>query len=244
LSQSDRYQTLPPSREKVYDRMGSIVRIGHDTLDKEHTKLKISVTKIIEFGYTKTKDKNILYQYDPDNQTKFYIPLMEIIDASSTIEPMINREKVEMFRLENLVVPPDPLVTVPTTQTEKEKKSSSGGLIGKIFGKKQVAKSNEPYQVAIPYIFDNLNRIKRLDLFIEYQAYGVKLAKKRSQLWMDRYRRFHYNRFQFVVMPPIIRKHKQYIEAIKSEDKKYAVLVATALDKVMHQTRMDYPPQK
>lgn len=233
------YQSSPATREKVLDRMSSILRVSHDTKDKEHKQLRTSCTKIIEFGYEKTEEGKLIYQYDPKNQNKFYLEMENIIDGSSAIEQLSNKEKTDMYRLENLVIPPNPLVTVPTSSSERERKDS-GGTMERIFGrKKSETKANAPYQITIPNIRDDLNRIKRLDLFIEYQAYGVKLASKRSFIWMDSYRRFHYNRFQFAVAPVIIRKHKQYIEALKAEEKTMAVMVATALERNLHQTRMD-----
>ena len=43
------YQQPPPSREYNHKRLVDIIRIGHDTLDKEHFKLEEAVMGIYDF---------------------------------------------------------------------------------------------------------------------------------------------------------------------------------------------------
>lgn len=231
------YQNTPPSREKVLDKSMSIVRNKHDTGDKEHERLKQAVKKIVTFGYHPPEEEGCIFQYQEENQGVFWDAILTIIDGSASIEPMVSREKIEQFRAENLLVPPSPLMQQPVMQEGSKKQS--GGVFSKFFGEKKDNHNNEPYQIAIPNIFDALRRIKRLDLFIEYQAYGVKHVPKHSFKWANRYRRFHYSRFQFVVAPAIIRKHKQYLENEKGTEKMYSVMMGTANDRIMHQMRMD-----
>lgn len=236
MSENNPYQITPPSREKALEKSLAVATVKHSTGVKEHDKLKTAIKKIIMFGYHETKDDKI-YQYQENNQEKFWDPMLTVLDASALIEPIIDKNKTEAYRLENLVLTPNPLVqsNAPVEQPKKQ----TGNAISRFFTNRNEGKSNDPYQMMVPNIFELLKKIVRLDRFIEYQSYGVKHATWHSLRWMNRYRRFHYNRFQFVVVPTIIRKHVQYLEKIKETEKEYGVILGTANDRIMHQTRND-----
>lgn len=236
------YQSTPPSKEKVLERMAGIIRVGHDTHQKEHTTLLASCAKLTEFGnmeFIMVKNEKGIEekkhpQYSKSKQGVFYQYVNPIISASSTVSSVINQEKMDMFKLENLIPTDlDPLASSLPPPMSPLEQNESQGILGKIFGRKpkRVAHDNDPYQIALEEWKDYRSVVKMLDLFIEYQAYGVRKAMKRSYNWMEQYRSFHYSRFQFLVQPTVIRLHRRYIDHELNNEKKLAVKVATALEK-------------
>jgi len=66
------YTPPAPSREYNQKRMVDIVRIGHDTLDKEHEKLQEAVLGIYKFQAIPTPpESKKVYQYEIENQEEY-----------------------------------------------------------------------------------------------------------------------------------------------------------------------------
>lgn len=242
MSHIPNYASTPPSREKTLERMSNVVRIGHDTLIKEHEKLLSAFKQVVQFGYEKPVGE-IPYQYLDTNQKKFYDSFTPILSATYVIDLITNKIKSDLFRVENMIVTEVDALQgnsqMPPMNTEE--KSESKSIVEKVFGSKKRREVNDtdPYQIYVPNVSKNLLAIKKLELFMEYQAYGVRKAPKKRLNWMMRYKAFHYSRFQFAIAPPIIRLHRQYIDMKLTEEQKYAVLIASSTDRELFKSRND-----
>jgi len=221
----------PPSREKSLDRMTSIIRIGHDTRTREHQSLLNAVNEIIQFGLEPMVNDRV-YQYEQKNQKQILKPLSLLQSASSSIQPVITKQKIDLFKLE-MQMPPDMEFSVPTTEPPKkdEKEKPQQSFTDKLLGRKtkRIINTSDPYQSNISEFQSDVAKIKQLELFIEYQAFGVKKALRYKPLAMIVYKSFHYNRFQFNIAPAIIRLHRQYIDNLLSTEKQYATQVAIGI---------------
>jgi len=127
------YQPPSPSREYNQKRLVDIVRIGHDTLDKEHQKLMDAVIGIYNFQAIPSDGKKI-YQYEIENQTEYDKNEVIITSALGTFEPVVNDSKEKLFKLEmsiptttNFELPPAP----PLPEKTEEKTVDTRSLFEK-----------------------------------------------------------------------------------------------------------------
>jgi len=97
----------PPSREQNQKRLIDIVRIGHDTLDKEHERLQEAVLGIYKFQAIPTESESKkIYQYELENQEEYDKNEIIITSALGTFEPVVNDSKAKLFKLE-MSIPTD-----------------------------------------------------------------------------------------------------------------------------------------
>lgn len=246
-------QSPPASRELNQKRLVDIVRIGHDTLDKEHLILQNAILGIINFQLIPSDEKSgKVYQYMIENQEEYNKYEIIISSALSSFEPVINDSKNNLFKLE-MQIPTDTSFDMPPpTQPIKEKGNQpetkdTRSIFEKIKGspkKTRIVTPDDPYQDGLPFLRETKLKMDRLHRFIEYQAYGIDLAMNAPYLTMLSYLRFHRTRFRFDMAPTILRVHKQWIELVKSNEKIGAIQIASAMDKELFRTRNDFQFQK
>jgi len=243
----------PPSREYNQKRLVDIVRIGHDTLDREHEKLQQAVLSIYKFQAIPSDPKTKkVYQYEIENQEQYDLQEVIITSALGTFEPVVNDSKEKLFKLE-MGIPqgmsydmPPPQAPVPDSKTKDESKDTRS-LIDKLKGspkKSRVITPDDPYQDGLNFLRDTMSKMLRFERFQEYQSYGVDLALNASFPTMMQYLQFHRTRFKFEIAPTILRVHRQYIEMIKEKEKFGAIMMGRKLDEEIFQTRNDFALQK
>jgi len=242
------YQPSAPSREANHKRLVDIVRIGHDTLDKEHQILQQSILEIYKFqAIPNDPESGKVYQYKLANQEKYDKHEVIITSALGTFEPVVNDSKAKLFKLE-MQIPTDVSMDMPPPKMPLQDKGESQindtrSIIDKIKGvpkKKRIITPDDPYQDGLAFLRDTMGKMQRFERFQEYQSYGVDLALTASFYTMMNYLQFHRTRFKFEIAPTIIRVHKQYIELIKQREKEGAILMAKKLDEEMFSTRNDF----
>jgi len=238
----------PPSREQNQKRLVDIVRVGHDTLDKEHAKLQDAILAIYKFQAIPTESQSKkVYQYELENQDEYDKNEIIITSALGTFEPVVNDSKAKLFKLE-MSVPSDVGYDMPPPKKpieEKEKKDSRS-FIDKLKGTKpkRVITPDDPYQDGLDFLRETMGKIPRFERFQEYQSYGIDLAIDSSFKTMDNYLKFHRTRFKFEIAPTIVRVHRQYIEIIKEREKMGAIAMGRKLDEELYATRNDWMQQK
>jgi len=246
-------QAPPASRELNQKRLVDIVRIGHDTLDKEHQLLQNAILGIINFQLIESDPKSgKVYQYMIDNQEEYNEHEVIICSALNSFEPVINDSKNNLFKLE-MQIPsdvsfdmPPPIQPMKQKGNEAETKDTRS-LFEKMKGtpkKTRLVTPDDPYQDGLPFLRETKLKMDRLHRFIEYQAYGIDLAMKAPYLTMLSYLRFHRTRFRFDMVPTILRVHKQWIELVKANEKIGAIRIASKLDEEIFKTRNDFQFQK
>jgi len=244
-------QPPPATREINQKKLIDIIRIGHDTLEKEHQKLQDAVTAIIEFQLIPSeKEIKKVYQYEPENQHQYTKHEMTIASALSTFEPVINDSKNTLFTLE-MQIPHDTSYDMPPPaqpiQTEgKSEGNENRSIWDKIRNtpkRTRIITEDDPYQDAIPFMRKTMSKMDRLLIFMEYQAYGINHSLTRSFPYMTSYLQIHRTRFRFDMAPEIIRVHKQWIEIIKAKEKMGAISFAMKLDDEIFKTRNDWMQQ-
>jgi len=246
------YSTTPASREQNQKRLVDIMRIGHDSLDREHTKLMEAILSIYKFQLIPSDPKTKkVYQYEIENQPQFDMHEVAVTSALGCFEPVVNESKEKLFKLEmqipqgtkfDMPTPQAPLVAPDKKKDEPDKRS----LLEKIKGtpeKTRVITPDDPYQDGLKYLREIMGKMDRFERFVEYQSYGVDLALKASFETMMQYLRFHRTRFKFEIAPHIIKVHRQYIEIIKEREKLGAIQVGKKLDEEIFQTRNDFMMQ-
>jgi len=240
-----------PSRELNMKRMVDIVRIGHDTLDDEHTNLMTAIEEIITFQMIASNldvDNPKVFQYEEKNQYMIEPHLNTISSAMASIEPIVNFSKSQMYLLELRAQGRIPEMELTPSgegsETKDIKEKDSRSIKEKLFGasKRRIVTKTDPYQHSIDYLTDTMKKIPRIELFMEYQAYGVDLARYATFKGMLSYLRFHRNRFKYEMRPALIRAHKMYIELVKADERRGAIEVATSQSKEIFQTRNDFNP--
>jgi len=246
------YSTTPASREQNQKRLVDIMRIGHDSLDREHTKLMEAILSIYKFQLIPSDPKTKkVYQYEIENQTQFDMHEVIVTSALGTFEPVVNESKEKLFKLEmqipqglkfDMPTPQAPLVAPDKTKDQPDKRS----LLEKIKGTPEKIRTitpDDPYQDGLKYLREIMAKMDRFERFVEYQSYGVDLALRASFETMMQYLRFHRTRFKFEIAPHIIKVHRQYIEIIKEREKLGAIQVGKKLDEEIFQTRNDFMMQ-
>jgi len=247
------YVPPPPSREYNQKRLVDIVRIGHDTLDREHEKLQQAILAIYKFQAIPSDPKTKkVYQYQIENQDQYDQHEVIITSALGTFEPVVNDSKEKLFKLE-MGIPqgmsydmPPPQAPLPDPKTKDETKDSRS-LIDKLKGtakQKRIITPDDPYQDGLNFLRDTMSKMHRFERFQEYQSYGVDLALTASFPTMMQYLQFHRTRFKFEIAPTILRVHRQYIEMIKEKEKYGAIRMGSKLDEEIFQTRNDFALQK
>ncbi len=224
----------PPSRDKSLERMVGILRIAHDVKQKEHDKLQIAIRNMIMFGNKPLTDDKKIYQYIPENQKEFWDNGSVIQSASSAIQPVVNRQKTTLFETEMRV--PTDTQTIFEQEPKKKEVKDEQSFFQKLTGKKtkRMINTNDPYQSSVKQFENELKVLNQIELFFEYQSYGMKKARRgvRTSI-LSQYKDFHYNRF-FKISTPLTRLHRMYIDDILSDEKKYAVAVSASLDKELY----------
>ncbi len=231
----------PATREQQLKRSIDVIRFGHDVLIDEHADLCKAVLEIKKFQAIPSDRKlGKVYQYQIENQEIYDTNEMTLISATACFLPVVNTYKQELWKSE-LQVGSEYDTEYKDTKTvpEKEEKKSFKEMLGFDGKKKRVIDSNAPYQHAIPYLTDSLKKIERLDLFGEYQSYGIGLAKHTSFSGMIEYLDFHRTRFKFDIAPEIIRKHKQYVNMVLREERVGMINVASKIDAELYSSRND-----
>jgi len=244
------FQPPTPSREYNQKRLVDIVRIGHDTLDKEHEKLQQAILSIYKFQLIPSDPKTKqVYQYAIENQEQYDIHEVIVTSALGTFEPVVNDSKEKLFKLE-MQIPQNvsydmPPMTTPTAEQEKKAGDlkDTRSIFDKLKGspkQKRIISPNDPYEHGLEFLKDTMGKMKRFERFQEYQAYGIDLALRASYPTMMQYLRFHRTRFKFEIAPTILRVHRQYIEMIKEKEKWGAIHMGRKLDEEIFQTRNDF----
>ncbi len=238
----------PPSREYNQKRLVDIVRIGHDTLDKEHERLQEAILGVYNFQAIPSEPKGgKIYQYQIENQEQYDKHEVIITSALGTFEPVVNESKKTLFSLEMNIPqnvdydmpPPKPI----TPEKDKPAEPDSRSFFDKLKGTKKptrIITEDDPYQEGLAFLKDTMGKMKRFERFQEYQAYGIDLAIRSSFATMMMYLRFHRTRFKFEIAPHILRVHRQYIEIIKEREKFGAIKMGSKLDEEIFQTRNDF----
>jgi len=237
-----------PSREYNQKRLVDIVRIGHDTLDKEHERLQEAILGVYRFQAIPSDPKGgKIYQYQIENQEQYDKHEVIITSALGTFEPVVNESKKTLFSLEMNIPqnvdydmpPPKPI----TPTKEKPEEPDNRSFFDKLKGTKKptrIITEDDPYQEGLAFLKDTMGKMKRFERFQEYQSYGIDLAIKSSFATMMMYLRFHRTRFKFEIAPHILRVHRQYIEIIKEREKFGAIKMGSKLDEEIFQTRNDF----
>jgi len=242
------YTPPPASREYNQKRMVDIVRIGHDTLDKEHKTLQDAILGIYKFqAIPSPPESKKIYQYEIENQDEYDKNEVVITSALGTFEPVVNYSKEKLFKLEIGIPPTIDIVPPPPQKPVEEKKEDNVKDTRSIFEKiKGTPKQNraitpdDPYQDGLKFLRDTMGKMVRFERFQEYQAYGIDLALTAKFDMMKMYLRFHRTRFKFEIAPTILRVHRQYIEIIKEREKIGAIQMGRKMDEEIFQTRNDF----
>lgn len=245
------YQPPPPSREYNQKRLVDIVRIGHDTLDKEHQKLMDAVIGIYNFQAIPSSGKKI-YQYEIENQTEYDKNEVIITSALGTFEPVVNDSKEKLFKLEmsiptttNFELPPP--APVPEPEKKEEKTVDTRSFFEKFKGTPKptrIITPDDPYQDGLKYLREIMSKMMRFERFQEYQAYGIDIALTAGYETMKQYLHLHRTRFKFEIAPTVIKVHRQYIELIKEKEKMGAIQIGAKMDAELFASRNDLPQQK
>ena len=244
------YTPPPPSREYNQKRLVDIVRIGHDTLDKEHEKLQEAILGIYRFqAIPSPQESKKVYQYEIENQDEYDKNEVLITSALGTFEPVVNDSKEKLFRLE-MSIPTSTSFEIPTPQKpieEKTQEKDTKSIFDKLKGspkKSRIITPDDPYQDGLRFLRNTMKKMERFERFQEYQSYGIDLALNASFSTMKQYLRFHRTRFKFEIAPHILRVHRQYIEIIKEREKMGAIAMGRKMDEEIFQTRNDFMQQK
>jgi len=227
-------RATPPSREKTLDRASSILRYVHEVRQKEHEKLLVAVSNMIIFGNKPLNKDGKVYQYDPENQKEFWKSGSIIQSASSSIQPVINRQKTTLFETEMRV--PTDVQTIFESEPKKKEVKDEQSFFQKLTGKKtkRMVNAKDPYQSSIEQFEKELKIINQIELFFEYQSYGMKKAKRGLKIsTLAEYRDFHYNRF-FKISTSLIRLHRMFLDDSLSDEQKYAVQVSATIEKELY----------
>ncbi len=239
----------PPSREYNQKRAIDIVRIGHDTLDKEHEKLQEAILGVYNFQAIPSQpESGKVYQYEIENQPQYDKHEVIITSALGTFEPVVNESKQKLFKLE-MNIPTDVDYDMPPPKPSKKDQPEvdTRSFMDKLKGTHKPVRSimeDDPYQEGLDFLKETMGKLQRFERFQEYQSYGIDLALKSSFATMMMYLRFHRTRFKFEIAPHIIRVHRQYIEIIKEREKFGAIKIASKLDEELFQTRLDWQKQQ
>lgn len=240
-------KATPATREHNMKRSIDITRIGHDTLDDEHEKLKKSILEIFRFQhYATPKDEPIIFQFRNENQYMIEPHLLNLMTASASIEPVVNHYKTQMFQTEMMAKGLEAEMEMEPVQRKSKKDEpdaeSKQSIGDRILGrpKKRLVSKDDPYRISVPFYSENMKKLERVERFVEYQAYGVDLAEIASKAGMDNYLRFHRTRFKFDVAYPLVRSHKAHIEIIKANEKHLAGAIASSISQEIFATRNDF----
>lgn len=244
------YTSVPPSREQNQKRLVDIMRIGHDSLDREHTKLQEAILGLYKFQAIPSDQKtNKVYQYQIENQSQFDMHEVIVTSALGTFEPVVNESKEKLFKLEMQI--PSQSFDMPKPQAplpeEKKNEPDKRSLFEKIKGtpeKTRLITPDDPYQDGLKYLREIMGKMDRFERFVEYQSYGVDLALRANFIMMQQYLQFHRTRFKFEIAPAILKVHRQFIEIIKEREKLGAIQVGKKLDEEIFQTRNDFMMQQ
>jgi len=238
-----------PSREYNEKRLVDIVRIGHDTLDKEHEKLQQAIIGIYNFQAIPSPPKSEkIYQYEIENQEEYDKNSVIITSALGTFEPVVNDSKEKLFKLEMQIpqgvaydMPPP---TRPIQTKEQDTIKDTRSIFDKLKGvqkQKRIITPDDPYQDGLRFLRETMAKLQRFERFQEYQSYGIDLAITASFDTMKMYLRFHRTRFKFEIAPIVIRVHRQFIEMIKADEKLGAISMGSKIDEQLWQSRNDMP---
>lgn len=244
------YQPPPPSREYNQKRVVDIVRIGHDTLDKEHKKLQEAVKGIYNFqAIPNNPSTGKIYQYELENQHLFDEFEVLISSVLGVFEPVVNESKKNLFSLEMGIpqgteydMPPQPTPKDTGQDYIKDSRSFMDKLKG-VQKQKRIIMPHDPYEHGIEFLTKTMEKMDTFELFVEYQAFGVDLmtgAFPASSYGMMYYLTFHRNRFKHFIAPTILRVHRQYIEMIKKREKEGAIKMAKGMDEELYASRNDF----
>jgi len=224
----------PPSRDKALERMVGILRIAHDSKEKVHSRLLLEIRNMIIFGNKPLTEEGKVYQYQPENQKEFWDSGSIIQSASSAIQPVVNRQKTNLFETEMRV--PTDVQTIFESEPKKKEVKDEQSFFQKLTGKKtkRMINTNDPYQSSVKQFENEIRVLNQIELFFEYQSYGMKKARRgvRNSILVP-YKDLHFNRF-FKISTPLTRLHRMYIDDILSDEKKYAVAVSASIDKELY----------
>ena len=169
----------PPSREQNQKRLVDIVRIGHDTLDKEHERLQHAILSIYKFQAIPTPpESKKIYQYELENQDEYDKNEIVITSALGTFEPVVNDSKAKLFKLE-MSIPTNVGYDMPPPKEPIQEKGESEikdtrSIIDKLKGTKPIKRiitPDDPYQDGLNFLRETMNKIPRFEWFQEYQSY-------------------------------------------------------------------------
>lgn len=245
---SSPYTPPPPSREYNQKRMVDIVRIGHDTLDKEHKTLQDAILGIYKFQSIPSEpESKKVYQYEIENQDEYDKNEVVITSALGIFEPVVNYSKEKLFKLEigipDTISPDLPPPQKPVEEKKENNVNDKRSIFEKIKGtpsKKRQITPDDPYQDGLKYLRGIMGKMERFERFQEYQSYGIDLALTASFDMMKNYLRIHRTRFKFEIAPHILKTHRQYIEIIKEREKIGAIQMSRKMDEEIFQTRNDF----
>lgn len=198
---------------EIQQQILDTLTLGHETLDKEHESVKSSVTSMLKFMGNTGR-----FVYNPDNSSKFYDLVADLSSALATVDAVVSDEKIQMFQAQS-VLPDRPI----KTDTEESK----SGLVANIMGTaKKLIRKTDPYESAVPEINKKLNKVERLERFIEMYSHGLETAKIISNLEqneqdeiLDDLLAMHMTIFPNDMGYHIIRIHKSYVELKKNNER-------------------------
>ncbi len=245
------YQPPPPSREYNHKRLVDIIRIGHDTLFKEHKQLQDAIIGIYNFqAIPSDEGSKKIYQYELVNQPEYDKHEIIISSIMGVFEQVVNDSKAKLFALE-MQIPTGTEYDMPPSQTPVQDKGESNikdtrSIFEKLKGspkQKRVITPEDQYQDGLDFLRQTMKKMGRLERFQEYQSYGIDRALTAQFETMQFYLQFHRTRFRFEIAQPILRVHRQYCDLIKEREKLGAIRMGAHIDDEMFKTRNDFPQQ-
>ena len=158
------------------------------------------------------------YVYASNNESKFYDLVADLSSALATVDAVVSDEKIQMFQTQS-VLPDRPIKT--------ETDESKSGIVANIMGTaKKLIRKTDPYESSVPEINKKLNKIERLERFIEMFTHGTETAKIISNLpvieqdeILDDLLAMHMTIFPNDMGYHIIRIHKSYVELKKNNER-------------------------
>lgn len=246
------------SKQTIYDQTLDILRKAHDTYDRKAEDLRIKGTlALCNFFYADTsKDKKIPYQYEITNQPKFTEPASRVMDATGYILPTLSKmqsklwitsktnQMIGQLESEQQAIQQQRQTMLSPQQVATDIKNKTG-IVEKLTGliKK---KPQQEFDITNPYHFyiqiyrNGVGVIENFRLVCEYQAYAVRVLPTFFDFdGFEEYKKYHISKFEFEVVPDLLRIYREYIVQSLETEKQLAMQVLTAHQKEMFQTRND-----
>lgn len=220
--------STPPNLIELQQQILDTLTLGHEILDREHEDVRKSVIEMQKFM---TKDS--LFVYSKKSEAEFGELVAKLSTAIATVDAVVSDDKKEMFKVQalaNNVLREQPESQLPAVT--EEKKSGISGLFNKT---RQVFSKSAPYESELPEINKKLDKLVRLERFIEMYHRGIEtrdtisnLDTEQQQEIMDDYIAIHRMIFPNDMGYHIIRIHKSYVEKTKALEKERVLSLGVA----------------